>query len=42
MKDVVTYANMGDHRTATDGDIKTTEWLSERLKKAGFTIEKSS
>ncbi len=40
LKDVVTYANMGDHRTATDADIKTTEWLSERLQKAGFTIEK--
>lgn len=40
MRDVLTYARMGDHRTATEADRKTTAWMSKRLAKAGFTVER--
>ncbi|OLN26955.1 hypothetical protein [Desulfosporosinus metallidurans] len=38
-QDVVTYAQMGDHRTATEVDTKTAQWIRDELKKAGFTTE---
>ena len=33
-RDVVTYSQFGEHRTATDGENKTTDWIAERLKAA--------
>lgn len=37
-QDVVTYAQFGDHRTATQGENQTTEWMAERLKACGFEV----
>ena len=38
-KDVVTYSELGEHRTATSEDIKTSEWLAGELGKAGLKTE---
>jgi hypothetical protein len=35
-RDVVTYSQFGEHRTATDGENKTTDWIVERLEAAGL------
>jgi len=35
-RDVVTYSQFGEHRTATDGENKTTDWITERLEAAGL------
>ncbi|MBW2087201.1 MAG: hypothetical protein JRI54_14435, partial [Deltaproteobacteria bacterium] len=35
-EDVVTYAQMGEHRTATEADLKTASWIADRLSAAGF------
>ena len=37
-QDVVTYAQFGDHRTATHGENQTTEWITERLKACGLKV----
>ena len=37
-QDVVTYAGFGDHRTATQGENQTTEWMAERLDACGFEV----
>jgi len=37
--DIVTCCNFGDHRTATEVDLKTTEWLAECLNQAGLATE---
>ncbi|MEW6185484.1 MAG: hypothetical protein AB1585_07070 [Thermodesulfobacteriota bacterium] len=38
--DVVYYSNLGHHRTATPIDRKTALWLQNRLKQAGFEVQK--
>jgi len=35
-RDVVAYSQFGVHRTATDGENKTTDWIVERLEAAGL------
>ena len=37
-QDVVTYSSFGDHRTATDGEEKTTDWMAERLTACGLDV----
>lgn len=37
--DVVRYAGLGDHRTASPGDDRTTAWLSARLRAVGYAVE---
>ena len=41
-QDVVTYAKFGDHRTATQGENQTTEWMAERLKACGLEVSLQS
>lgn len=38
-RDVVTYASLGEHRTATATDYLTHAWLAIRLKALGFDVE---
>ncbi len=38
--DVITYANMGDHRTGGKGDKATTLWLTQALSQAGYDVAK--
>ena len=35
-RDVITYSQMGEHRTATEGDLRTSEWIAEHLEEAGL------
>ncbi|CAA9390740.1 MAG: hypothetical protein AVDCRST_MAG74-972 [uncultured Pyrinomonadaceae bacterium] len=35
-RDVVAYSDLGEHRTATEIDLKTAEWIAKELKSAGF------
>jgi hypothetical protein len=35
-QDVVAYHRLGEHRTATPTDLKTSDWLAARLKAAGL------
>jgi hypothetical protein len=35
-EDIITYYNLGEHRTATEGDLKTSQWLLEQLRRAGL------
>jgi hypothetical protein len=35
-RDLITYYNLGEHRTASPGDQKTSDWLNSELKKAGM------
>lgn len=35
-RDLITYYNFGDHRTATPGDTRTSDWLALQLRRAGF------
>jgi hypothetical protein len=35
-EDVITYYNLGEHRTATEADLKTSQWLLEQLRRAGM------
>lgn len=35
-RDVVAYCGFGEHRTATEGDLKTTKWIYERLNSCGL------
>ncbi|MBL7165558.1 MAG: hypothetical protein ISS55_03630 [Dehalococcoidales bacterium] len=37
-QDVVTYSSFGDHRTATDGEEKTTDWMAERFSACGLDV----
>ncbi len=32
-------ASMGDHRTGTEGDLRTTRWLADELDSAGLDVE---
>ena len=34
--DVISYYNLGEHRTATDVDLRTSDWLVEQLRAAGL------
>ena len=38
-QDVVTYADFGIHRTGSEGDTRTANWLHEQLKEAGLNAE---
>ena len=35
-RDLITYYNLGEHRTASPGDQKTSDWLNSELRKAGM------
>lgn len=35
-EDVIGYYNIGEHRTATDTDLRTSQWLLEQLRGAGL------
>ena len=37
--DVLAYCGLGEHRTATKEDIKTSEWLAEELDRAGLKTD---
>jgi hypothetical protein len=37
-KDVGTYDALGEHRTATPGDVATSHWLARELKRAGLAV----
>ena len=39
MSDVIHFAQMGDHRTASSVDLTTSDWIRTELAKAGFTAE---
>lgn len=39
-RDVVTYSNLGEHRTATDVDQTTAAWLERHLLDLGFQTER--
>ena len=38
-QDIVTYCNIGEHRTATREDLKTADWLAAQLKYVGLKTE---
>src|ERR1041384_325482 len=35
-EDVITYYNFGDHRTASEADLRTSRWLADQLRAAGL------
>jgi len=35
-RDVIAYYNIGEHRTATEADLKTSEWLASELRATGL------
>jgi hypothetical protein len=35
-RDLIAYYNLGDHRTASAGDQRTSDWLASELRKAGM------
>ncbi len=35
-EDVIAYYNLGEHRTATEADLRTSQWLMEQLRAAGL------
>lgn len=35
-EDVIAYYNLGEHRTATESDLKTSQWLAEQLRATGL------
>lgn len=37
-QDLITYYNLGDHRTATKGDLRTSDWIAAELRKAGLAV----
>jgi len=41
-EDIITYYNLGEHRTATEGDLKTSQWLLEQLRRAGSKATQQS
>jgi len=38
-RDVVTYTEFGEHRTATEADRRTTEWIAAELEAAGLQVQ---
>jgi len=39
-RDVVAYSDLGERRTATEGDLKTADWLERELRQAGLKTER--
>ena len=37
--DVERYSELGTHQTATEGDVATSRWIADELKKAGYETE---
>ena len=37
-RDVVAYSQLGEHRTSTDGEEKTTDWIAQQLEEAGLEV----
>lgn len=35
-EDVIAYYNLGEHRTATEADLRTSDWLARQLRTAGL------
>ncbi|MFY9554887.1 MAG: hypothetical protein WAV47_09260 [Blastocatellia bacterium] len=35
-EDVIAYYNLGEHRTATEPDLKTSQWLTDQFRAAGL------
>lgn len=35
-EDVIAYYNLGEHRTATDVDLRTSQWMANQLRAAGL------
>jgi len=35
-RDVITYSQLGEHRTGTDGEEITTDWIAQQLEEAGL------
>ena len=42
MSDVQTYYDFGIHRTAHDGDLRTSDWLAERFRALGLETSEHS
>lgn len=40
--DVVRYASMGDHRTGSQADLETSDWIAEEMRASGFDVTLSS
>jgi hypothetical protein len=38
-EDVIRYADIGEHRTASRGDLLTSDWIRERLVSLGFETQ---
>lgn len=38
-RDVIRWADIGEHRTGTEGDLKTGNWIFDRLQSAGLKSE---
>ena len=38
-RDVQKYSDLGEHRTATEVDLKTSAWIEKELKSAGFATQ---
>lgn len=36
--DVIDYFNMGDHRVATEVDLRTSDWIARELRAAGLSV----
>ena len=41
-EDVIAYYNLGEHRTATEVDLRTSQWLIEQLRAAGLKATSES
>src|SRR4030095_3008992 len=41
-EDVIAYYNLGEHRTATEPDLRTSQWLIEQLRAAGLKATSQS
>jgi len=35
-EDLISYYNLGEHRTGTETDLRTSQWLMEQLRAAGL------
>ena len=41
-EDVIAYYNLGEHRTATEADLRTSQWLIEQLRATGLKTTSQS
>lgn len=41
-RDLLTYDELGPHRTASGGDVATTEWLEQQLVQAGLAVTRQA